>query len=97
MNFRRYRFAMRGSVCRACGQRVCVVDGADLRRVRVEAGLSLRAMGKRIGFSASYLRDVELNRRTCTTRIEEAYGVLALLQVPDWTADEAAFVDRREL
>ena len=38
--------------------------GGEVRRARKDAGLSLRALGARIGVSAAYLTDVEHGRRS---------------------------------
>ena len=39
------------------------LDGTDMRRRRTAAGISLRELGRRVGISAVYLCDIELNRR----------------------------------
>lgn len=62
--------------CPTCGSPRTVVNGAWLRERREAAGLSLRALGARLGFSAVYLGDIELNRRNCTPKIREAYEAL---------------------
>lgn len=49
--------------CRLCGSPHAVVNGLWLRKVRLDAGITLRDMGRRVGFSAVYLSDVERNRR----------------------------------
>ncbi len=59
--------------CPTCGKGREVVNPAYLRAIREEAGLSLREMGRRIGVTATYLCDVELGRRRCTSVIERAY------------------------
>jgi ribosome-binding protein aMBF1 (putative translation factor) len=41
----------------------------DARKNREEKGISLRTMAKKIGVSAAYLSDVELGRRSVTSRI----------------------------
>ena len=51
--------------CSKCGSPQSVLDGAWLREQRLSAGLSLREMGTRVGFTAVYLCDIEKNRRNC--------------------------------
>lgn len=41
----------------------------SLRRARVERGISLRAMARRIGCSAAMLSDIELGRRWSDTYV----------------------------
>lgn len=64
--------------CNGSG-RVTVVDGADLRKVRDDAGLSLRELAGRAKppLSAMYLCDVEKGRRNASARVLELYGGLA--------------------
>ena len=54
-----------------------VTNGEWLRTQRKQAGLSLRALGQRLHFSAPYLSDVERNRRGCTEKILAAYEALS--------------------
>lgn len=62
--------------CPRCGSPKSVVNGRWLRIEREIAGLTLHEMGRRLGFSAVYLSDVERNRRTCTPKIRAAYEAL---------------------
>lgn len=62
--------------CSRCGSLVEVPDGSALRDARRSAGLSLREFGARLHLTASYLCDVELNRRRVTPALEVAYGSL---------------------
>jgi hypothetical protein len=62
--------------CPTCGSPRTVVNGLWLREQRESAGLSLRAMGARLNFSAVYLGDVELGRRNCTPVIRAGYEAL---------------------
>jgi len=62
--------------CPHCGSPQAVVDGAWLRKVRESAGVTLREMGRRLGFSAPYLSDIEHNRRNRLPKICEAYEAL---------------------
>ena len=48
----------RAQPCSKCGSPQDVVDGAWLRDVRQAAGLSLREMARRAGFTAAYLCDI---------------------------------------
>jgi predicted transcriptional regulator len=70
MNF---PYAMRDTVCPTCGATRRVVDGADLRTARETMNVGLREMARRLHRSASYLSDIELNRRYVTDEILEAY------------------------
>lgn len=40
-----------------------------LKQRRKEMGFTLRELGKRIGFSAMYLCDIELGRRRCPEKL----------------------------
>jgi hypothetical protein len=62
--------------CPRCGSPKSVVDGAWLRERRELAGVTLREMGRRLGFSAPYLSDVEWNRRNRLPAIVKAYEAL---------------------
>lgn len=55
-----------------------IITPESLRKTREDAGVSLRAMAKRLNFSAAYISDVEHGRRNCTTIIEVAYSSLNL-------------------
>ena len=48
----------------------------DIRRIRKSAGISLRTFADRLGYSASYVCDVELGRRRLTSRLFHAYEAL---------------------
>ena len=58
-----------------------VAIGAAMRERRKQAGVSLRALGARLGLSASYLCDLELGRRAWNaaqiTRYEAGLAVPA--------------------
>jgi hypothetical protein len=62
--------------CPRCGTPKSVVDGGWLRERRELAGVTLREMGRRLGFSAPYLSDVEWNRRNRLPAIVKAYEAL---------------------
>lgn len=59
--------------CKTCGTARSVVNGAWLRRVRKDAGLSLREAARLAGYSVPYLCDVEYNRRGCTPKMRAFY------------------------
>ena len=42
-----------------------------VRHVRINAGVSLREMAKRIGISAAYMCDIENGRRKCPDRVRD--------------------------
>ena len=46
-----------------------VVDGKELKKLREQARLSLRELGREIQFSAAYLCDIEHNRRLAPRRL----------------------------
>lgn len=62
--------------CYVCGSRREVLDGTSLRTIRKNAGLGLRELARRLNLTASYLCDIELNRRGVTERIEDIYQKL---------------------
>lgn len=62
--------------CPRCGSPQSVIDGAWLRKVRETHGITLREMGRRVGFSAVYLSDIERNRRNRLPEICAAYEAL---------------------
>lgn len=66
--------------CKACGGSGThwIVEPRSLKQTRMEAGISLRQMAKKLHFSAPYLSDVENGRRACTLTIESAYSELSL-------------------
>lgn len=70
---RRETSKFRPQPCPTCGSERAVVDGHWLRRQRQRAGLTLREVSRRLGFSAPYISDVELNRRNCTPAIRAFY------------------------
>lgn len=49
------------------------IDGGELRRLRMDAGVTLRGAAKTFCRSAAYLCDVELNRRRATESLVAAY------------------------
>lgn len=62
--------------CPQCGGTGKVLNPTWLRARRIAAGITLREMADRIGYSAPYLCDIELGRRHCTTRVAAAYEAL---------------------
>ena len=62
--------------CRRCGASEAVLNGAWLRLRREMAGLTLRELARRLGYSAAYLSDIERNRRNCLPKVREAYEAL---------------------
>lgn len=62
--------------CPRCGSPGNVINGEWLRAQRIKAGLSLREMAARMGFSAQYVSDVEKNRRNCLPKFRAAYEAL---------------------
>jgi transcriptional regulator with XRE-family HTH domain len=63
-------------VCEMCGTPVEVPTGAALREIREQVGLTLQALGQKIGFTVSYLSDIERERRRATPAIVRAYEEL---------------------
>lgn len=64
--------------CPHCNGKGCkrVLNGAALRSVRELKQISLREMARKLGFSASYISDVELGKRQGTENIAKAYDEL---------------------
>lgn len=62
--------------CPTCGSPRSCVNGLWLRRVRKEAGLTLREMARRLDLSAPFLCDVERNRRNVSPKVRKAYESL---------------------
>jgi transcriptional regulator with XRE-family HTH domain len=62
--------------CPTCGTPQRVIDGQWLRTRRKVARIGLREMARRLGFSAPYISDIELNRRNCSAEILKAYEAL---------------------
>lgn len=67
----------RSAPCPTCQHPREVVDGGSLRRIREDAGLSLRELAARGGLSVPYLSDVELNRRRATDRVLAVYDSIS--------------------
>lgn len=63
--------------CRSCGLLHKIPSYPWLREVRRQSKLTLREAARQIGFTASYLCDLELGRRTPTKRVIEFYEKLA--------------------
>ena len=53
------------------------VNGAWLRAVREDAGISALELGKRIGRCAQFLRNVEHGDRPCSVYVCAAYEAIA--------------------
>lgn len=59
--------------CSQCGAPRAFIDGAWLRQKRIKAGLSGREVARRLGYTASYICDVELNRRNASKNLAERF------------------------
>jgi DNA-binding transcriptional regulator YiaG len=57
------KLILKNTICTRCLQIRKVVDGAKLKELRVKKGYSLREVARRVNISASYLCDIEHNRR----------------------------------
>jgi transcriptional regulator with XRE-family HTH domain len=66
----------KAEACPTCGTPRSVINGDWLRTQRTRVGFSLRDMATRLGYSASYLWDIEKNRRKCSPKIRKAYEAL---------------------
>ena len=64
-----YHSSMRMEPCSLCGGPRAFVDGTALRVMRQRRGVSLRKLGSALGLTASYLCDLELNRRHCSLKL----------------------------
>lgn len=51
------------TICPFCKQLRKVVDGRELRELRIKNKMSLRQLGRQLSLSAAYLCDIEHNRR----------------------------------
>ena len=56
---------IRHEPCSLCGGPRAFMDGSALRVQRRRRGVSLRKLAAEMGLTASYLCDLELNRRHC--------------------------------
>lgn len=67
------------ATCPKCAGRgkVARYRGADLRQAREAAGLSLRQLAAQASYSASFVSDVELDRRNAPPELVAAYEGLA--------------------
>lgn len=61
--------------CRGKGK-IRTASPKALRQIRKKIGLSLEAVGKKIGFSKMYMSDIETGRRRATAKIVKAYQKL---------------------
>lgn len=64
--------------CQTCNGdgHVARIDGIAIRRLRQDAGYSLRTMADKLGISAAYLSDMELGRRRMSFELaEEIVGI----------------------
>lgn len=62
--------------CPRCGHAESIVNPGWLRSERQQAGLTLREMARRLGFSAPYISDIEHGRRAALPKIVAAYEAL---------------------
>lgn len=76
---------MKTKRCRCCdgtGKQLDQKDvGSKMRRMRFNARISLRSMSRLMGFSASYLSDLELGKRNWTSERMEQYRSVISQQV----------------
>lgn len=50
-----------------------MIDGGSLRAARLVRRVTLRELARRVGFTVSYLSDVETNRRAVTPKVLGLY------------------------
>ena len=60
---------LRNTICARCSQIRKVVDGKELRTIRIKNNLSLREVARWVDISPSYLCDIEHNRRLSPRRL----------------------------
>ena len=60
------------SKCNGAGM-LKIASAVLMRAVRINAGISLREMARRLNFSAPYLSDIERGRRACPRDVLTAY------------------------
>lgn len=68
-----FPYTMRGNTCPTCGTVREEIDGRSLRAAREVCRLSLRALARRVGLSATYLSQVERNQRHVTRKVLGLY------------------------
>jgi predicted transcriptional regulator len=61
--------------CNGCGQ-VTSIDPASLRDIREKSGLSVRAFGKKLGVTGSFICYVENGKRGCPAKLKKRYEAL---------------------
>lgn len=67
----------RATTCRACGaKRNTVALTRQAAKLRKAAGVSGRAMARKLKISAAYLCDIEYARRAVPPKVLAAYGAL---------------------
>jgi predicted transcriptional regulator len=62
--------------CTKCGTPRSVLNPKWLRAKRERAGLSLRDVAPKVGFSIVYLSDIERGNRACPVKVREVYETL---------------------
>lgn len=60
-------------LCPRCNGSGLVAQGSSLRRLREDAGLTLREVARRMGYSAAYVCDIEHGRRGVTGKLASQY------------------------
>lgn len=70
--------------CKACGESRTVEDGADLRALRMRAGLSLSEIARRAKVSITTVYHAEMNKNAPSVVLRRVYQ--ALLEELDRTA-----------
>lgn len=53
-----------------------VINGSWLRAIREDAGITAKAMGQRLGYSASFVASIESEARPCPVAVVSAYEAL---------------------
>ena len=60
---------MKTVTCHSCGESREVLKGSEIRQIREAHGITLAKLGKDVGFSASYISDIEFERRNCPKKL----------------------------
>ena len=55
--------------CHSCGESREVLSGREIRQIREDHGMTLSKLGKEVGLSASYISDMEFDRRNCPKKL----------------------------
>lgn len=68
---------IRTSKCGYCGgKKKHVLSGSWMARIRLKAKIGLREMARNLGYSATYIYEIEKGMKPCTEYIRQRYEAL---------------------